>query len=96
MNTSQGVKILGKDLEKTLAGLPLLVALKEDEIPVLKVTLFFSFKCFFMIHLGTHCTVFLFKFIFTYFILLLVLFLIFLKIYIIHYIFAIVAVQTAH
>ncbi|XP_076838732.1 eukaryotic translation initiation factor 5B isoform X2 [Brachyhypopomus gauderio] len=34
--TSQGVKILGKDLEKTLAGLPLLVAHKEDEIPVLK------------------------------------------------------------
>ncbi|KAK1876308.1 Eukaryotic translation initiation factor 5B [Dissostichus eleginoides] len=28
-----GVKILGKDLEKTLAGLPLLVAHKEDEIP---------------------------------------------------------------
>ena len=37
MATSQGVKILGKDLEKTLAGLPLLVAHKEDEIPVLKV-----------------------------------------------------------
>uniref|UniRef100_H3CM73 Eukaryotic translation initiation factor 5B n=1 Tax=Tetraodon nigroviridis TaxID=99883 RepID=H3CM73_TETNG len=34
--TSQGVKILGKDLEKALAGLPLLVAHKEDEIPVLK------------------------------------------------------------
>lgn len=38
MSTSQGVKILGKDLEKTLAGLPLLVALKEDEVPVLRVT----------------------------------------------------------
>lgn len=38
MATSQGVKILGKDLEKALAGLPLLVAHKEDEIPVLKVT----------------------------------------------------------
>lgn len=36
--TSQGVKILGKDLEKTLAGLPLLVAHKDDEIPVLRVT----------------------------------------------------------
>ncbi|KAG7315868.1 hypothetical protein KOW79_020734 [Hemibagrus wyckioides] len=36
VNTSQGVKILGKDLEKTLAGLPLLVAHKDDEIPVLK------------------------------------------------------------
>ncbi|KAF5909227.1 eukaryotic translation initiation factor 5B, partial [Clarias magur] len=36
VNTSQGVKILGKDLEKTLAGLPLLVAHKEDEVPVLR------------------------------------------------------------
>ncbi|KAG2456911.1 IF2P factor, partial [Polypterus senegalus] len=36
VSTAQGVKILGKDLEKTLAGLPLLVAYKEDEIPVLK------------------------------------------------------------
>ncbi|KAM3585547.1 uncharacterized protein V6R79_020678 [Siganus canaliculatus] len=34
--TSQGVKILGKDLEKTLAGLPLLVAHKDDEVPVLR------------------------------------------------------------
>lgn len=38
VSTSQGVKILGKDLEKTLAGLPLLVAHKEDEIPVLRVS----------------------------------------------------------
>lgn len=37
VSTAQGVKILGKDLEKTLAGLPLLVAYKEDEIPVLRV-----------------------------------------------------------
>ncbi|XP_029282562.1 LOW QUALITY PROTEIN: eukaryotic translation initiation factor 5B-like [Cottoperca gobio] len=36
VSTAQGVKILGKDLEKTLAGLPLLVALKDDEIPVLR------------------------------------------------------------
>ncbi|XP_063322498.1 eukaryotic translation initiation factor 5B isoform X1 [Pelmatolapia mariae] len=36
VSTSQGVKILGKDLEKTLAGLPLLVAHKDDEIPVLR------------------------------------------------------------
>ncbi|KAM8904894.1 eukaryotic translation initiation factor 5B [Spinachia spinachia] len=36
VSTAQGVKILGKDLEKTLAGLPLLVAHKEDEIPVLR------------------------------------------------------------
>lgn len=38
VEAAQGVKILGKDLEKTLAGLPLLVAYKEDEIPVLKVS----------------------------------------------------------
>lgn len=38
MEAAQGVKILGKDLEKTLAGLPLLVAYKDDEIPVLKVS----------------------------------------------------------
>ncbi|KAK7893233.1 hypothetical protein WMY93_022385 [Mugilogobius chulae] len=36
VDTSQGVKILGKDLEKTLAGLPLLVAHRDDEIPVLR------------------------------------------------------------
>ncbi|XP_076021969.1 eukaryotic translation initiation factor 5B isoform X2 [Genypterus blacodes] len=36
VSTSQGVKILGKDLEKTLAGLPLLVALSDDEVPVLR------------------------------------------------------------
>ncbi|XP_034145725.1 eukaryotic translation initiation factor 5B isoform X2 [Esox lucius] len=36
VTTAQGVKILGKDLEKTLAGLPLLVAHKEDEVPVLR------------------------------------------------------------
>lgn len=38
VSTAQGVKILGKDLEKTLAGLPLLVAHKEDEVQVLRVT----------------------------------------------------------
>ncbi|XP_028255485.1 eukaryotic translation initiation factor 5B [Parambassis ranga] len=36
VSTAQGVKILGKDLEKTLAGLPLLVAHREDEVPVLR------------------------------------------------------------
>lgn len=41
MLAAQGVKILGKDLEKTLAGLPLLVAHKDDEIPVLKVSFLF-------------------------------------------------------
>uniref|UniRef100_A0A4W3GBN3 Eukaryotic translation initiation factor 5B n=1 Tax=Callorhinchus milii TaxID=7868 RepID=A0A4W3GBN3_CALMI len=33
---AQGVKILAKDLEKSLAGLPLLVANKDDEVAVLK------------------------------------------------------------
>lgn len=37
VSTSQGVKILGKDLEKALAGLPLLVAHKDDEVPILRV-----------------------------------------------------------
>ncbi|XP_061571952.1 eukaryotic translation initiation factor 5B [Cololabis saira] len=41
---SQGVKILGKELEKSLAGLPLLVAHREDEIPVLKDELIREFK----------------------------------------------------
>uniref|UniRef100_M3ZFL6 Eukaryotic translation initiation factor 5B n=1 Tax=Xiphophorus maculatus TaxID=8083 RepID=M3ZFL6_XIPMA len=36
VSTAQGVKVLGKDLEKTLAGLPLLVAHRDDEVPVLK------------------------------------------------------------
>ena len=36
---SQGVKITGKDLEKALAGMPVLVAKKPDEIDVLKVKL---------------------------------------------------------
>ncbi|XP_066477063.1 eukaryotic translation initiation factor 5B [Tiliqua scincoides] len=44
VSTAQGVKILGKDLEKTLAGLPLLVAYKEDEIPVLKDELIHELK----------------------------------------------------
>ncbi|XP_029460645.1 eukaryotic translation initiation factor 5B [Rhinatrema bivittatum] len=41
---AQGVKILGKDLEKTLAGLPLLVAHRDDEIPVLKDELIHELK----------------------------------------------------
>ena len=36
---SQGVKICGKDLEKTFAGTPVLVAKYQDEIDVLKVNL---------------------------------------------------------
>lgn len=36
---SQGVKITAKDLEKTLAGTPIFVAKKPDEIEVLKVRL---------------------------------------------------------
>lgn len=34
---AQGVKVTGKDLEKTLAGTPVFVAKKPDEIDVLKV-----------------------------------------------------------
>lgn len=34
---AQGVKITGKDLEKALAGFPLFVAEKQDEVEVLKV-----------------------------------------------------------
>ncbi|XP_077152659.1 eukaryotic translation initiation factor 5B isoform X1 [Ranitomeya variabilis] len=41
---AQGVKILGKDLEKTLAGLPLLVAHKDDEVPVLRDELIHELK----------------------------------------------------
>ncbi|MXQ98909.1 hypothetical protein E5288_WYG022087 [Bos mutus] len=44
VEAAQGVKILGKDLEKTLAGLPLLVAYKEDEVPVLKDELIHELK----------------------------------------------------
>ncbi|XP_077440575.1 eukaryotic translation initiation factor 5B isoform X1 [Vanacampus margaritifer] len=44
VSTSQGVKILGKDLEKTLAGLPLLVAHKDDEIAVLRDELILELK----------------------------------------------------
>lgn len=34
---AQGVKITGKDLEKALAGFPIFVAEKPDEVEVLKV-----------------------------------------------------------
>nr|XP_042122480.1 LOW QUALITY PROTEIN: eukaryotic translation initiation factor 5B [Peromyscus maniculatus bairdii] len=44
VEAAQGVKILGKDLEKTLAGLPLLVAYKDDEVPVLKDELIHELK----------------------------------------------------
>ena len=37
---AQGVKIIAKDLEKTLAGLPLRVAYHDDEIAVLRVWMF--------------------------------------------------------
>ena len=40
---SQGVKICGKDLEKTLAGTPIFIAKKPDEIDVLKVFLMYGF-----------------------------------------------------
>lgn len=35
---AQGIKILAKDLEKALAGLPLMVAQQEDEVDILKVS----------------------------------------------------------
>ena len=35
---AQGVKILAKDLEKALAGMPLLVAQHPDEVDFLKVS----------------------------------------------------------
>ncbi|XP_018105286.1 eukaryotic translation initiation factor 5B isoform X2 [Xenopus laevis] len=41
---AQGVKIIGKDLEKALAGLPILVAHSEDEIPVLRDELIHELK----------------------------------------------------
>ncbi|XP_053311131.1 eukaryotic translation initiation factor 5B isoform X2 [Spea bombifrons] len=44
VEAAQGVKVLGKDLEKTLAGLPVLVAYKDDEIPVLKDELIHELK----------------------------------------------------
>lgn len=39
MEGAQGVKICGKDLEKAIAGLPLLVPRRADEIPILMVIL---------------------------------------------------------
>lgn len=40
---AQGVKIMAKDLEKALAGLPLYVAKDQDEIDYYKVKLFLYF-----------------------------------------------------
>ena len=37
LTAAQGVKIIGKDLEKALAGLPLHVAYQPDEIDIYKV-----------------------------------------------------------
>ena len=37
---AQGVKIIGKDLEKALAGLPMYVAHDEDEVEYYKVSVF--------------------------------------------------------
>ena len=45
---SQGIKITAKDLEKTLAGTPIFVAKKSDEIEVLKVSSPFSLHHFFL------------------------------------------------
>ena len=38
---AQGVKLCGKDLERTLAGTQVLVAQQPDEIEVLKVMVFY-------------------------------------------------------
>ena len=40
VKAAQGVKIIGKDLEKALAGLPLYVAHDDDEVEYYKVSLF--------------------------------------------------------
>ena len=37
MKAAQGVKIIAKDLDKALAGLPMYVAKYDDEIAVYKV-----------------------------------------------------------
>ena len=34
----RGVRVCGKDLEKTLAGTPLVVAYHQDEVEILKVS----------------------------------------------------------
>ena len=36
---AQGIKILAKDLDQALAGMPLLIAQQPDEVEVLKVRL---------------------------------------------------------
>lgn len=38
---AQGVKVLAKNLEKALAGLPIFVANREDELLVLKYVFYF-------------------------------------------------------
>lgn len=38
VKAAQGVKIIGKDLEKALAGLPLYVAKNDDEVEYYKVS----------------------------------------------------------
>ena len=40
---AQGVKITGKDLEKALAGFPIFIAEKPDEVDVFKVSNKFKF-----------------------------------------------------
>lgn len=45
---AQGVKLLAKDLDKALAGLPLFVAQQEDEIEHYKVIFFSNFIKFFL------------------------------------------------
>ena len=42
VKAAQGVKIIAKDLDKALAGLPLYVSKYDDEIPVYRVRSTFS------------------------------------------------------
>ena len=43
ITAAQGCKIIAKDLEKALAGLPLYVAHKPDEVEIYKVSFRFSY-----------------------------------------------------
>lgn len=45
MRAAQGCKIIAKDLEKSLAGLPMFIAHQQDEVELYKV----SYKCLFHI-----------------------------------------------
>lgn len=50
VEAAQGVKIAGKDLDKAIAGLQLLVAHQPDEVSILKVKTGLSNAFYFTIH----------------------------------------------